>query len=132
MSRHGLESELGKIIVSNDKKWCDAYRNGDAAAIASFYTEDGQLLPQNSDVVSGRDNIQNFIQGLIDDGTITEVEIIPSEVIDNGDNATEIGRYKMKGADNNMVDEGKYIVIWKKVGNELKFYRDMFSSNLSA
>jgi uncharacterized protein (TIGR02246 family) len=132
MSKSSLESEVAKLIIANDKKWCDAYKNGDAATIASFYTEDGQLLPQNSEVVSGQENIKNFLQSLIDAGIITEVEIKPVEIEDHGDTAIEIGRYTMKGSDSNVVDEGKYIVIWKKVGDQLKWHRDMFSSNLPA
>ena len=132
MSKSSLESDAAKAIIANDRIWCDSYKNGDAATIASLYTEDGQLLPQDSEVVSGQEDIKNLLQGLIDGGVITEVEINPSEIIDNGDNATEIGGYIMKGPDGNVVDTGKYIVIWKKVGEEYKFYRDMFSSNLSA
>ncbi len=130
MSKSSLESDAAKAIIANDRIWCDAYRSGDAAKIASLYTEDGQLLPQNSEVVSGQENIKNLLQSLIDGGVIAEVEINPSEIIDNGDNATEIGVYIMKGPDSNIVDKGKYIVIWKKVGDEFKFYRDMFSSDL--
>lgn len=130
MSKSSLESDAAKAIIANDRIWCDAYGNGDAATIASMYTEDGQLLPQNSDVVSGQENIKNMLQGLIDGGVIKEVQINPSEIIDNGDNATEIGNYIMNGPEGNLVDRGKYIVIWKKVGDEYKFYRDMFSSNL--
>lgn len=132
MNRSSLESEAAKAIIANDQIWCDAYSKGDAATIASLYTEDGQLLPQNSEVVSGRENIQNMLQGLIDGGVITQVEINPSEIIDNGENVIEIGKYVMNGPDSNLVDRGKYIVIWKKVGDEYKFYRDMFSSNLSS
>lgn len=123
---------MSKVIKANNQKWSDAYKNGDAATIASFYTEDGQLLPQNGDVISGQENIKNFLQGLIDAGAIKEVEINSVEIEDHGDTAIEVGRYTMKGPDSNIVDEGKYIVIWKKVGDQLKYHRDMFSSNLPA
>jgi len=29
-----------------------------------------------------------------------------------------------------MLDKGKYIVIWKKVDGEWKYYRDIFNSDL--
>jgi ketosteroid isomerase-like protein len=50
------------------------------------------------------------------------------EVYKGDDVVTEVGSYEM-GDGNKTVDEGKYIVIWKKDGDKWKLYRDIWNSD---
>ena len=52
-------------IASNFKA---AFNAGDAATVASFYSEDAALFPPGEDRVDGRPAIQAFWQGAIDAG----------------------------------------------------------------
>ena len=48
----------------------------------------------------------------------------------HGDTAHELEAIAFFDANGAKIDEAKAIVIWKKVGEEWKLHRDMFSSNL--
>ncbi len=78
--RHEIEA-ANKIFVA-------AFGRGDATGLAALYTADGQLLPTNSDVVSGTSAILAFWQGVIDMG-LSAATLETLEVEDCGDTAVE-------------------------------------------
>jgi ketosteroid isomerase-like protein len=45
-----------------------AFSRGDAASVAAAYTEHGQVLAPNSNIIAGRQQIQTFYQGVIEYG----------------------------------------------------------------
>jgi ketosteroid isomerase-like protein len=74
-----------------------AFSNGDAAARAALYAEDGQVLPPNSDFVVGRPPIQAFWQAVIDMGVKgARLDIV--EVEGHGHTAIEISKFALVGA----------------------------------
>ena len=97
--------------------------------MAALYTEDGQVLPPNADVVTGREGIQAFWQALMDMG-IQEALVETVEVEGHGETVIEVSRYTLQGEGGAVLDRGKYIVIWKQVGGEWKLHRDIFNSSM--
>ena len=55
-------------IEAAQEGFMTAFNQGDAAALAALYTTGGQLLPPQSDFVTGRDAIKTFWQGVMDMG----------------------------------------------------------------
>jgi len=53
------------------------------------------------------------------------------EVEQHGDTAIDIGKYTMSDADDQVMDTGKYVVIWKHEDGTWKMHRDIFNSSLS-
>jgi uncharacterized protein (TIGR02246 family) len=104
---------------------------GDAAGTAALYTESGQVLPPNSDAVVGRQAIRAFFQSLLEAG-ITAVTLATTEVEGFGDTAYEVGRYTLGGEGGQVLDQGKYVVIWKQEDGKWKLHRDIFATNLPA
>jgi len=47
-----------------------------------------------------------------------------------GDTVFEVGKYTLFGEGDQVLDNGKYIVIWKKDGEQWKLHRDIFNSNM--
>jgi ketosteroid isomerase-like protein len=45
-----------------------ALKRGDAADVAALYTENGQVMPPNSDFVTGRQAVEMFWQAVMDMG----------------------------------------------------------------
>ncbi len=41
----------------------------------------------------------------------------------------EQGRYELADADGNVADHGKYIVIWKRDGDDWKLHRDIWNTS---
>src|SRR5690606_261536 len=89
-----------------------AFARGDSKGLANLYTEDGMLLPAGTDFISGKEKIAGFWQAVMDMGIKrAKLEIIETE--QHGDTAIEMSRYRLSGADGELMDEGKYIVVWK-------------------
>ncbi len=118
-------------IVEANQIFINHFNNHDGAAIGQLYTEDGRLMPTNSPVLVGREAIGEFWNSLfgmgIDNGELSTVHV---ESYD--DTAVEEGAYKLFDADNNQLDEGKYIIVWKNVDGKWHLDRDIFNTSLPA
>ncbi len=79
----------------------------------------------------GKQAVQEFWQGAMDAG-IKGVKLEIVEVEQVGDTAYEISRYTLFGADGQMLDRGKYIIIWKRVNDAWRIHRDIYNSSLPA
>ena len=77
-------------ITAANEQWTAAFNKGDAAGVAANYTEDAQILPPNSEIVSGRTAIQGVFQGFIDAGL--KVTLEAKEVEGHGDIAFGPGK----------------------------------------
>lgn len=122
----GLKDE----ILAANEKFMDAFRSGDFAKLASFYTENAKLLPPGSEMLTGRESIQNFWKGASEMGIkavkIETLDVTPSEEI-----AVENGRYTLtiQPDENTSVEEvGKYVVVWKFDDN-WKLHVDVWNSD---
>lgn len=106
--RHAIEQVNARFV--------EAYKAGDAATIASLYTETAKMLPPDATEVAGREAIQNLWQSWIDDG----LEDLTLEAIDveaSGDLAYEVGLFSLQvPAENNVMATagGNYVVVWKR------------------
>ena len=116
-------------INETNKLFMDAFSAGDAEKVAGFYTANCRFLPDNSHPVDGRVNVQELLQSMMDGG-VSSVELITWEVEDCGDTAFEVGRVVMRGGDDEIVDDGKFIVIWKKENDGWRLHRDIVNSSL--
>ena len=122
--------QIRQAIAAANQNFMDAFKRGDAAAIAALYTVNATLLPPNSQMMKGTDAIQSFWQGAIRMG-ITEAKLETVEVEARDDMACEIGRYTLtiqKGSES-MTDVGKYVVVWKNNGGSWKLHIDIWNSN---
>ena len=123
--------EVYKDIAAANENFMAAFNSGDAARLAALYTEDGQVLPQNSDFVTGRPAIQAFWQASFDMG-VNEAKLEIVEVEDHGNTAIEISKFTLSGGEGQVLDKGKYIIIWKQENGEWKLHRDIFNSSIPA
>jgi uncharacterized protein (TIGR02246 family) len=126
-----MSTEIRNAILAGNEKLMAAAGRGDAAAMAALYTENGQVLPPNSDAVSGRPAIQSFWQGAIQMG-IKAVKLETLEVEGYGTTANEVGKFTLQGEGGRVVDSGKYVVIWKQEAGQWKLHRDIWNSSRPA
>lgn len=124
-------TEVHDAIVAADETFMTTFSRGDAAGMAALYTESGQLLPPNSDFVIGKQALQGLFQSLMDKG-IKAIKLETVEAEGYGDTAFEVGRYTLEGEGDQVLDQGKYIVIWKQEAGQWKLHRDIFNSSLPA
>lgn len=118
-------------IIQANLKFMEAFNNGDAAALAGNYTSNGKLYPTNSDVIEGREAIEEFWNAVMDMGIVkAQLETVIAESY--GNIAIEEGRYKLYVEGDQMADHGKYIVTWKKEDGQWKLDRDIWNTSIPA
>ena len=124
-------TKVHEAIAAANENFMTAFNRGDAAGMAALYTENGQLLPPNSDFVTGKQAIQMFWQALFDMGIkAAKLEVV--EVEGHGDTIIEVSKYTLQDEKGQVIDKGKYIVIWKQDNGQWKLHRDIFNSSMAA
>ena len=129
MATQSTSSEVRDAITAANEDFMAAFNRGDAAGIAALYTVNGQVLPPNGDFVTGKEAVQAVWQAIMDMG-IKEAKLETVEVEDHGDTAIEVSKYTLKGDEGQVLDTGKYIVIWKQQNGDWKLHRDIFNSSM--
>jgi uncharacterized protein (TIGR02246 family) len=115
--------------------WVAAVGAKDIAAIENFYAPDGLFMAPNAPPAQGRQAIGEAWRGLLElPGVVLTFGATRIEVSESGDLAYDVGIYAL-GFDSEsgrVNDNGKYVVVWKKVEGEWKAAADIFNSNLPA
>jgi len=115
-------------IAEANLNFMEAFNKGDAAALAMKYTSDAKLYPSNSDVIEGREAVEGFWNAAMNMG-IKKVELETVTATAYGNFAIEEGRYKLYVEGDQMADQGKYIVSWKKEGGQWKLDGDIWNTS---
>lgn len=129
-----MAEDVRKAIQEVNIKESEGFRRGDAAAVAALYAEDGILLPPNSHMVSGRQEIQKFWKAAMEMG-VKDAILTTVELSGSGDTVHELGNYVLKIQPKGkelFEDRGKYIVIWKRTADGWRLHRDIWNTNLPA
>ncbi len=124
-------TEIHDTILAMEQEFMTAFRQGDSAGISGFYTDNAQLLPPNSDILEGRQAIQAAFQSFMDMG-VKVMNLETLEVEGSGDLAYEVGKYTLEVEGGQVVDQGKYIVVWKHEAGQWKLHRDIFNTSMPA
>ena len=107
------------------------FARGDASAIARLYAEDAIVMPPNQSSITGRANIERLWKEFMNLG-VKALKLETKQVEQYGDVIAEIGRYTIFTDQNQAVDEGKYLVLWKQEHGEWKLFRDIWNSSRPA
>ena len=109
-------------------KFVAAFNAGDAATVASLYSEDAAVFPPGGERIDGRAAIQAFWQGAVD---LKIDDIHAVEVHAGNDIAGDVGVLVLSipGDSGPTKVTGKYIVIWKRSGHTWQLHRDIWNTN---
>lgn len=124
-------ADLQAINALSDQ-WIVAFNQGDAAAVAAFYTEEGKRIPPNQPMVVGKESIQDWIQTSLDLG-IGDLQVTVTEISIDGDMAYIIGSYTLtiQPDDGDATsDSGNYVELLKRENGTWKIITDIFNSNM--
>lgn len=117
------------MIQQLNAEWMAAFNKGDAAGVASLYTEDAYVLPAGAEMVKGRKAIQAFwahATQQLGDAKLTTIDVMSL----GPGAAREIGTFsfKTKGQTPEAV-VGKYAVVWRKIGGRWLLATDIWNMN---
>ena len=124
-------TDYRSAIAAGNRQFMEAFRRGDAGALANLYTADGQLLPPHREILTGREDIRAYWQGVLDQ----DVKTVTRQTIDvkcNGHFAVEVGRYTLLSANGQVVDAGKYVVVWRRDAGTWLLHQDIWNTNRAA
>jgi ketosteroid isomerase-like protein len=105
-------------------------RNKQIAKLDSVYTEDAIILPPDSQIIRGRENIKQFWSKVILEAGLGDAPLITVEAEMLGDAAYEIGTAQLTfvGQSGTSQISVKYVVIWKQEANgSWKWHRDIWN-----
>ena len=119
-------------IEASNARFVTHFNAGQGDSVAAHYTEDARVMAPNVPVASGRQAIAAAM-GAMGGATL----VLTTESVDaNGSLAVERGTYKITltppGATAPITDTGKYLVHWRKVGDNWMMANDIWNSDLPA
>lgn len=100
-----------------------AVAGGRPEAAAALYSQDARLIPPGGDVLAGREAIEVFFRRA-HENDVAELLLDSQELDIDGDQAVELGGYRLLTADGTELDSGRYLVVWKREGAHWRLHRD--------
>lgn len=124
-----LLEEAKKAIAKSNAIHFDLYAKNDGSVVKLF-AEDACILAPNAPALCGREGIAKFFKDAYETGGVRSGKITTLNVYGDGrEFVTEDGLYQVFDANGKLVDEGKFLILWKKTNDGWKDFRDSFSSN---
>ena len=124
-------SDFKEEIIEANKGFMSAFNANSPEGMGQVYTENAKLYPANSDIIEGRKAVEGFWGSIFEMG-ITKAKLVTNEVEGFGETAVEEGAYSLYDSNDELLDEGKYIVIWKKVNGQWKYDKDIWNTSIPA
>lgn len=120
------------IVAERNAAFMAAIAAGDGTAAAANYTEDAVIMPPGMPTIEGREAIGQFWQGGIGAG-IARVELAAGEVTaTSADTIIERSTARVFNAAGEVIDDGKYVVVWRKVGDQWYMSWDIWNGDAGA
>ena len=124
-------SDIRQAIDRVNRQFVEAFNRGDAAGAVAVYTEDATILPPGGPRVRGRDGIRQFWQAVMDSG-VRAVALQTDDLEVVGEMAREIGTgtltVRAEDGQEQLVTV-KYVVIWKRQGDEWRMDTDIWNTD---
>lgn len=118
-----------KTIKQKTIRFTEAHITKDTAYLNNIFTDDARIFPPNSDVVSGKKAIATLNTDWVNYG-IHEFTEASTACYGNADYIIDEGTYHLRYGEENTIDDGKYINIWKNVNSDWKIYSNIWNTSL--
>jgi len=123
-----VSATVQEAIQEANRRFSEHLSQSDAAAISRCYSENAVIMPPNQDLIRGRKNIEGFWRGIMTAG-VKGLRLESQNIETYGEVLAEIGRFTVLIEGNQVIDEGKYLVLWKQENGEWKLFRDIWNSS---
>jgi len=121
-------SAIKQSIAKTNALYFELFSKKDLA-IVSLYTDDGCLMSPNAPAIRGKAALtKDFTEAYA--SQIKGVKFATQNIYGDGSSyITEEGTWQVFDTSGKLLDNGKYLKLWKKVGNNWKIFRDVFNSD---
>ncbi|MBT5186767.1 MAG: nuclear transport factor 2 family protein [Kordiimonadaceae bacterium] len=109
---------------------CKAFAAQDVEKAVTVFTDDPWFLAPHTETLKGKDAIKAAYTEMFESG-INGLTLSSTDLEQIGDTAFEAGEYTLLVGDT-ITDRGKYLVVWKHVGDNWLAHRDMINTSLPA
>jgi len=120
--------EATKAIAASNALYFQAFAKGDSTILLDRYTPDACVMPPNAPALCGQQAMGAFYRLSYQQLGIRNGKFTTQHVWSSGPYATEQGLYELRDAQDHVLDNGKYLVLWQKTASGWKMLRDSFSS----
>ena len=125
-------AEAERAIAESNSIYFDAFVKGDSSIFIDRYAEDACILAPDAPAGCGPAAALEFFRFAYYEIGLRNGKFITTAVYGyDGNFITEEGLWQSFDANNQLFDDGKFLVLWKKTGKGWKMFRDSFSSNRS-
>jgi len=124
----GKQKDIDQIL-KNINLFSQYFVNEETEKLVNCYTEDGKIFPGGTKIMAGKNDLMDYWK-LSGDAKVTFHKITPEEITIVKKVAYDYGYYEgtTRTPDGNESSwEGKYVIIWHKVGKEWKIYLDIWN-----
>ncbi|HEV2832465.1 MAG TPA: hypothetical protein VGW31_10845 [Hanamia sp.] len=116
-------------IKQSNQLFMKSFQSGDSTEVSNCFATEAKLMIADMPAVEGRDNIKHFMAMAMNKG-IKNFKLETIKIWGDSSILAEEGTYKMLDSDDNQLDRGKYIVLWKPEAGNWKMFRDIWTSDL--
>ncbi|MFW0738134.1 YybH family protein [Flavobacterium sp. T12S277] len=125
--------EAKNAIQKSNAIYFDSFKNNDPSIFIDRYAEDASILLPNAPQIYGKEGAADFFRKAYDEYGLRGGKFITTAVYGDGVKyVTEEGLWQSYNLKGELMDDGKFLVLWKKTDKGWKMFRDSFSSNRQA
>ena len=125
-----ISSDSAKAIIAvRNTVYSNAVAKNDSAAFVNCYTDSFCLFAPNAPEICTKDGLGKFFSMMQQMGTKGLI-LTTKDVFCGKDIITETGTYNLQIANNQSVDKGKYMIVWKQDNGIWKMHRDIYNSDM--
>ncbi len=129
------QEDLTAKVEAIGEKAEKAFIAGDVETMLQYYSDDIISLPQDHEMVRGKNNLKKMTEAIMKSGLkFLSLESKTLEVKSSGELIYEIGTYSqsvvMPGGSEPVAGYGKYLTVWEKQADgTLKIIVEMYNTN---
>lgn len=122
--------EAKKAIAESNAIYFTSFVKNDSSIFINRYAKDACIMAPFAPQACGRENAAKFFREAYWNYGLRNGKFITTAVYGDGvEFVTEEGLWLSFNEKNELFDDGKFLVLWKKTDEGWKMFRDSFSSN---
>ena len=121
-------SEVQAYIERMNKNYNERFKVNEVKITGQKYTKDAAIFPPNDNKIIGIPAITYYYYN---EGKNLDLKVEFERVKVTGDQemVVEEGEYILRGKLDQLLDKGKYLVLWKKENDSWKMWREIWNSS---